>query len=193
MQGKMRMRTVIQSVFILALAAACAACGDVVRQGRSPSMLVMDSLAGAPGGGANTFSGTLLSNVGAPVPDTGQASLSIAMKDVTVAPTTNNQVTVTRYTVTYRRNDGKNTAGVDVPYPFDGAVTGTVTPAGSTLLTFELVRQAAKVTGPLVQLASSSNIITTIADVTFYGTDQVGNAVSVTGSMVIEFGSFGGQ
>jgi hypothetical protein len=193
MQVKMRMRTVIQSVLVLALASACASCGDVVRQGRSPSMLVVNSLAGAPGGGAATFAGTLLSNVAVPLSDPGQVSLGIAMKDITVAPTSNNQVTVTRYTVTYRRNDGKNTPGVDVPYPFDGAVTGTVTPAGTTLLTFELVRQAAKATGPLVQLVSSSNIITTIADVTFYGTDQVGNDVSVTGSMVIEFGNFGGQ
>jgi len=193
------------------LAAAASSCGDVVRQGRSPSMLVVDSLQGAPGGGhgANTFVGTLFSDVivlatspapctpDSPCPtvfsDSGQVVLSLAMKDATVAPTSNNQVTITRYTVTYRRNDGHNTPGVDVPFPFDGAVTGTVGGTGTATLGFELVRHQAKETGPLVQLISNGNIITTIADVTFYGKDQVGNDVSVTGSMVIEFGNFGDQ
>jgi len=207
----MRMRNAIRLVAIVLAGAFAASCGDVVRQGRSPSMLVIDTLAGAPGGGhgANTFTGTLFSDVitlaTSPAPcttdnpcptvfsDSGQVVLSLAMKDVTVAPTTNNQVTITRYTVNYRRNDGRNTPGVDVPYPFDGAVTGTVSGTAAATLTFELVRHQAKETGPLVQLISSGNIITTIADVTFYGKDQVGNDVSVVGSMVIEFGNFGDQ
>jgi hypothetical protein len=172
---------------------------------------VIDSLQGAPGGGhgANTFVGTLFSDVivlatspapctpDSPCPtvfsDAGQVVLSLAMKDATIAPTSNNAITITRYTVNYRRNDGRNTPGVDVPYPFDGAVTGTISGTGSTTLSFELVRHQAKETGPLVQLISTGNIITTIADVTFYGKDQVGNDVSVSGSMVIEFGNFGDQ
>jgi hypothetical protein len=125
--------------------------------------------------------------------DSGQATLSIALKDVTVSPTSNNQVTITRYTVTYRRNDGRNTPGVDVPYPFDGAVTATIQPNQPTTVAFELVRHVAKEEAPLVQLIANPNIITTIADVTFYGRDQVGNDVTVTGSMVIEFGNFGDQ
>ena len=44
---------------------------------------------------------------------------------------------------------------------------------------------------PLVQLVANPSIIHTIAEVTFYGTDLVGNAVTVTGSMSIEFGNFG--
>jgi hypothetical protein len=207
----MRMRTAIRLLVVAALGGASASCGDAIRQGRSPSMLVINSLQGAPGGGhgANTFTGTLFSDVvvlvTSPAPctsdspcatvfsDSGQVVLSLAMKDPTIAPSTNNQVTVTRYTVTYRRNDGRNTPGVDVPYPFDGAVTGTISGSATTTLAFELVRHQAKETGPLVQLISSGNIITTIADVTLYGKDQVGNDVSVTGSMVIEFGNFGDQ
>jgi len=205
------MRTWIRVLAALPLAVAAAACGDVVRQGRSPAMLVIDSLQGAPGGGhgANTFVGTLFSDVivlatspapctpDSPCPtvfsDSGQVVLSLAMKDVAIAPTSNNAITITRYTVNYRRNDGRNTPGVDVPYPFDGAVTSTIGGTGSTTISFELVRHQAKETGPLVQLISTGNIITTIADVTFYGKDQVGNDVSVSGSMVIEFGNFGDQ
>jgi hypothetical protein len=211
MQETMRMRTAVRFAGVLFVAAAAASCGDVVRQGRSPSMLVVDSLQGSPGGGhgANTFTGTLFSDVivlvttpapctpDSPCPtvfaDSGQATLSIALKDVTVSPTSNNQVTITRYTVTYRRNDGRNTPGVDVPYPFDGAVTATIQPNQPTTVAFELVRHVAKEEAPLVQLIANPNIITTIADVTFYGRDQVGNDVTVTGSMVIEFGNFGDQ
>ncbi|MCK7469888.1 MAG: hypothetical protein MZU95_03085 [Desulfomicrobium escambiense] len=42
------------------------------------------------------------------------------------APTPVNSVTVTRYHVAFKRSDGRNTPGVDVPYAFDGAATGTI-------------------------------------------------------------------
>ena len=44
------------------------------------------------------------------------------------------------------------------------------------------------------KLASNFGVlINAIADVTFYGRDQVGNDISVTGSISIEFGNFGDQ
>jgi hypothetical protein len=191
-----------------------ASCGDVARSSRSPVYLVLNTLQATPGGGhgAGTFTGTLNSDVivnatspppcsaATPCPtvfnDVAQAQLSLAMKDVgTTAtpnlPTSNNQVTITRVHVEYVRADGRNTLGVDVPYPFEGAVTGTV-PAGGTLtLGFEIVRHAAKEESPLVQLQTSASVITTIARVTFYGTDLVGNAVTVTGQIQINFANFG--
>jgi hypothetical protein len=118
-------------------------------------------------------------------------TLHLVPKDFLIEPTSNNQVTLTRYHVTYRRADGRNTPGLDVPFGFDGAATGTVPPTGALTLSFELVRHVAKQESPLAQLVLSPNIINTIADVTFYGTDLVGNAVSASGSMSIEFGNFG--
>ena len=207
-----QLRIVHRVLAVAALAAGTVSCGDVVRDSRSSVFLVIDSLAGAsgrPGGGAGTFVNTLFSdvifNVTSPDPcstvrpcptvfaDSGQVSLRLASKDVSLAPTTNNQVTITRYHVSYRRADGRNTPGVDVPFGFDGAVTGTIPPTASLTLGFELVRHVAKEESPLVQLVSNPTIINTIADVSFYGTDQVGNAVSVSGSMSIEFGNFGDQ
>jgi len=41
------------------------------------------------------------------------------------APTPVNQITVNRYRVDFKRSDGRNTPGVDVPYGFDGSATGT--------------------------------------------------------------------
>jgi len=95
--------------------------------------------------------------------------------------------------VSYARSDGRNTPGVDVPYGFDGVVAGTVPPGGSVTIGFELVRHTAKQESPLVQLVTSPQIITTLAQVTFYGTDQVGNAISASGAITIEFGNFGDQ
>jgi hypothetical protein len=193
----------------MALVAATSACGDVIRQGKSPVVLTIDRLTGSSGGGSGTPSGTLQSDVlvikTAPAPcsttspcptifnDFGQATMRLVPKDYLVEPTSNNQVTITRYHVTYRRADGRNTPGVDVPFGFDGAVTATVPAVGTATLDFELVRHVAKEESPLVQLATSPNIINTIAEITFYGTDLVGNAVSVTGLMSIEFGNFGDQ
>ena len=71
----------------------------------------------------------------------------------TPAPSPNNEITVTRYRVTYRRSDGRNTPGVDVPYAFDGAATGTIPSGGTLTLDFELVRHIAKEEPPLAPLA----------------------------------------
>ena len=175
------------------LAAASLSCGDVVRQGRSPMYLTLDSLQASPGGGTATPSSVLLSDVqriDATGPttfnDMGSATFNVVAKDVGVAPTSNNEVTITRYHVSFRRADGRNIPGVDVPYAFDGAVTALV-PA---TVSFELVRHVAKMESPLVQLVNSRAIITTFADVTFYGKDRVGNDISVTGTIQVDFGNF---
>ena len=192
---------------------ASTSCGDVVRQGRAPVYLVINSLEAKRGGSqSGDASGTLLSDVltnvttpdpckpTAPCPtvfdDVGTVTLRASLKDVgttanPAAATTNNDVTITRYRVVYRRADGRNTEGVDVPYSFDGAVTGTIPVNGTLQLGFEIVRHVAKEETPLIQLITSPKIISTIADVTFYGRDQVGNEVNVTGSILIDFGNFG--
>jgi hypothetical protein len=130
--------------------------------------------------------------------DLGQVQLSIALKDIgTTAnpaqPSTNNAVTITRYHVKYIRADGRNVQGVDVPYEFDGGVTGTVTAQGTLTLSFNLVRNVAKEEPPLLVLRNESTVISTIAQVTFYGADIVGNAVSVTGQIQVDFANFGDQ
>ena len=93
--------------------------------------------------------------------------------------------------VEYIRADGRNTQGVDVPFAFDSAVTGTIPAGGTVTLGFELVRNVAKREAPLAQLRTSSNFIAAIAKVTFYGVDRVGNNISVQGQISIEFGNFG--
>jgi len=200
-------RTVCRPIACLLLIAAASGCGDAARAGRSPVYLVIDSLQAAQGNKPTTLGTGLTSDVltlvATPAPcsvatpcstifnDIGSVALRLAPKDISIAPTTNNQVTITRYHVSYKRADGRNTPGIDVPYGFDGAFTGTVPPIGAATFGFEIVRNVAKQESPLVQLQANPQIISTIADVTFYGRDQVGNDISVTGSISIAFGNFG--
>jgi hypothetical protein len=198
------MRTATQYIAITALAAATVSCGDVVREGRSPVIMTVASLtAGNPA--SNILHSDVIRNVTAPPPcsttspcptvfnDSATASLALSMKNTTVSPTTNNQVQVTRYHVDYTRADGRNTPGVDVPYGFDGAATVTIPPNGVQSVSFDLVRHSAKEESPLAQLVNSSNFISTIATVTFFGTDTVGNVVSASAQISVTFANYGDQ
>ena len=88
----------------------------------------------------------------------------------------------------YRLLNGRNTPGVDVPHPVRGALTLTVPTGGLGTGVFELVRHIAKVEPPLGAIGTV--VLTTIADVTFYGRDQAGNRVSTSGSVQINFANF---
>ena len=55
---------------------------------------------------------------------------------------------------------------------------------------FELVRHVAKLEAPLAVLGLGSQILTMIAEVTFYGHDQAGNELSATGNIQITFANF---
>ena len=191
----MTMQRVKQYVCMAAVAAATVSCGDVVRDGRSPVYLIVDSLL------VKDNQATLLSDVvtkGSTFNDLATVTLRMSPKDIgtttATQPSLNNEVTITRYRVVYRRADGRNTPGVDVPYGFDGAATGTIAVGGTLKLGFELVRHIAKEESPLIQLRFTNGntppAISTITDVTFYGRDQVGNELNVTGSILINFGDF---
>lgn len=208
-----QMRMLKQCVALAALIMATVSCGDVARSGQSPVYLVLQRLEAKKGNGSAQFESFLqsdvITNVTSPAPcsttnpcptifnDTGSATFSLSLKDITnasiAAPTTNNVVTISRYHVNYRRADGRNTPGVDVPYGFDGGMTATVSGSGTSSVGFELVRHAAKLEAPLMALRSNPIVITTIAEVTFYGTDQVGNDIQATGNIQVDFGNFGDQ
>jgi len=206
------MRSSLRLIGLATIVAASVSCGDVVRQGRSPVFLVIDSLQAAPGNAPGTLAGNLISDVitgiTSPAPcaadnpcftffnDVASATLRLSLKDIgtPTAPaqaTSNNDVTINRIRIVYQRADGRNTPGVDVPYAWDTAATVTVPASGTATVGFELVRSIAKQESPLVQLITSPNIINTIANVTFFGRDRVGNEVNATGSIQINFGNFG--
>jgi hypothetical protein len=181
---------------VAAMALGSASCGDVSRSGRSPSILVIDQLTGSSGATPSEFGNTLESDVltnGSIFADNGSAVMYLVLKDNAdptnaAVPSVVNRMKITRYRVVYRRADGRNTPGVDVPFPFDGAITATITHATSSI-NFTLVRVQAKVEAPLAALARQGGAIaiSTIADITFYGEDLAGNAFQATGSISVNF------
>jgi hypothetical protein len=177
-------------------------CGDLVRQGTASSYLIISTLEGASGADPGKFGTgvasdviTIKDNVATIFNDIGKVTFKLGMKDpgsagTPVSPTQNNWITLTQYHVQYVRSDGHNIEGVDVPYAFDGGITGTV--GGGDLTTgFTLVREQAKQEAPLGALATNPISISTIARVTFYGRDQAGREVSVTGNIDVSFANYG--
>jgi len=200
------------ALVLVVAAAGAVGCGQQNTEGRSPSYLIIESLQGASGAEPGTYAGSLDSDVVTNVKttvgdqevlqatvfeDLGQVKLRMALKDggnglAVASPTPVNAVTVTRYHVDFKRSDGRNTQGVDVPYSFDGAATGTIGPDGS-VISFVLVRAQAKLEAPLRALRNNGGaiVISTVAEITFYGTDQNANTVSVVGMISVNFADWG--
>ena len=195
----------------VALLAGSVSCGEVIRQDQAPVLVIIDSLEAASGADPGNMSGFLLSDVQTLVEqqvdgstvmvptifnDVGQVTMRIIPKDagngnVSLLPTPWNNVTINRYRITYIRADGRNTPGVDVPFPVDGAVTATIG-ATPTTVPFEVVRHQQKLEQPLRALANFGGrlFISTIAEITFFGADQVGNAVQVKGTISVSFSDY---
>jgi hypothetical protein len=204
----------ITKALAVVLAFSAASCGEYVESGRSPARIVISALEAASGASSTqTYStATLLSDVvtliSTPEPrcsaaapcsslfnDYGRVTMSLVLRDqgvpgLTSTPSNLNQVTFTRYRVEYMRTDGRRVQGVDVPYAFDSGVTFTVPAQGTVIASFELVRHTAKEEAPLRPLVTNPDVISTIAQVTFYGRDLAGNDVTASGSIGVNFGNF---
>jgi hypothetical protein len=191
-------------VALLVSGAGCAAAG---RPGEASSYLIVDSFVAASGATATTFGGTLGSDVQTMVnasingvdmrvptvfEDVGQVRFRLGMKNPSLTASAANFITVSRYRVVFRRADGRNTPGVDVPFGFDGAMTVTV---GSEPIAaaFTLVRIQAKSESPLLALIGGGGAmaISTLAEITFYGTDQAGREVVATAHISVNFADWG--
>lgn len=198
------------ALIVAASALLTSACGEVARTGRSPGFLQIIRLDAASGAEPEKFGNTLFSDVLTIVKDEdenkvptifadlGRVEFRVQLKDpgLAGAPTTAsplNAITLSQYHVVFKRSDGRNTQGVDVPYAFDGAMTFTVPAAGTASGTFAVVRHQAKEEPPLRNMAfnGGAQLISTIADITFYGKDQAGHDVIATGTLSVNFGDFG--
>ena len=191
----------MKRVLVGLLVMASVACGSMTREGTASSYLVVAALDAASGADPEEFGGDLASDVVTVVDDvatvfadSGRVTMVLALKDPGPAgspltPTPNNAITIDRYRVRYIRSDGRNTQGVDVPYAFDGAFTATVFDQAQA--SFTLVRSQAKSEAPLAALANSFVVISTIAEVTFYGHDQTGREVITTARIGVHFANWG--
>lgn len=169
-------------------------CSDAIRTGQSPSYLILQSLSGGKDN-SGVVDSDVVSDTGGVAQDNGTAVIQVALKDPQAStPTAVNSITIYQYHVEYTRTDGHNVQGVDVPYAFDSGVTQTIAAGGSGTVPFTLVRVQAKLEAPLAALAGGrgQNVISTIAQVTFYGHDQNGRDVSVSGNIEVDFSDWAG-
>ena len=194
----------------LALSGACTA---KQMEGQSPVYPVLDQLSASAGVKPNDFAGYLASdvltyvkkninNAQVCVPtvfqDAGRAFFHLQLKDPgsienPIFPSPANTITFTHYRLDYERADRRNTPGVDVPYGFDGAMQIGVVGGNVSIGQLIIVRQQAKEEAPLKALIGGGGAISisTIAKVTFYGTDAAGRSISVTGYINVDFSDWG--
>jgi hypothetical protein len=204
-------RPVIAGAAAVALLAGSVSCGDAGKSGKAPVIIVVDSLEAASGASPGDMGGFLLSDVqtlveqtvgGATVRvpvifnDLGRVTMRLIPKDagngaINLNPTPWNTVTINRYRITFIRADGRNTPGVDVPYPVDGAVTASLS-LTPTVVGFEMVRHQQKLEAPLRALANDGGriFITTIAEIVFFGVDTTGNSIQAKATMNVSFSDY---
>lgn len=194
---------------VITLAAAATACTKKQLEGQSSAYAVVDGVFAAAGARPTDFAGYLSSDVltyvkknidGAQVcvptifEDSGRATMHLGLKDpgsldIPLIPSPSNTITFTRYHVNYRRTDGRNTPGVDVPYPFDGGMTMALVGGNVSIGQLTLVRGQAKEEAPLKALIAGggARTISTIGELTFYGADQAGRLVTAEGFITVSF------
>jgi hypothetical protein len=178
----------------LAAILALTSCSEAIRTGQSPSYMILVSMTGGNSNSAVVQSDVITDN-GTVLQDGGTATIQVALKDpVATAPTAVNSITLSQYHVEYVRSDGHNQQGVDVPYAFDSGLTQTIAAGSTGTVNFTLVRVQAKLEAPLKALVGirGQEVISTTAKVTFYGHDQNGREVSVTGNIEVDFADWAG-
>jgi len=170
-------------------------CNPIEDDSKSSTLLIIDSILGQDADG--TESNFLQSDVlkeDTVFADVAVANVHAATLDPapTMGTSQYNDITLTRYTVSYSRTDGKNTAGVDVPYPFEGSLSALVRVGSATSLNFVVVREVAKLELPLVRLADggAEGVLTCTAKIDFYGRDLTNNTVKATGYLTIYFANY---
>jgi hypothetical protein len=188
------------AVAVSSIVGVTSCASELTRTGSSPAFVIIDSISGASGADPGTFGVPLSSDVqtaGGTFNDLGRAQLRLGLRNPgpsasPTVPSPLNAITLTRYRVEYRRSDGRSTEGVDVPFAFDGAATVTVPAEGSTIVVFEVVRNQAKLESPLRSLRGlgGSVIISTLAEITFFGRDQAGNEVTASGTLNVNFADY---
>ena len=114
--------------------------------------------------------------------DTAQPGLAIRMR------ATGGRTWVFLFTKPGTRGTQRKTLGAWPKFNEKAARKAATVAAGEVVIGVD--PNDAKREAPLRQLRASSTVLSTIADVTFYGRDQAGNDVIATGSLGINFGDF---
>ena len=101
-------------------------------------------------------------------------------------------VIIERYEIAYRRSDGHNLEGVDVPYRITGNITQNIPAGGEGDVAIIVVRHAAKDEPPLLNIANGGGqeLLTVFADITLHGRTLSQKGVRARATLQITFGNF---
>jgi hypothetical protein len=163
---------------------------DWATQSAAQGQLLMTSI-----NSGNVLDSDVAISTGAVCPDFVPIRLENHYKNPHVSSTGfRDDIVIQRYEVHYRRSDGRNVEGVDVPYSISGNVNQEVIAESDATLSLEVVRRQAKLEPPLKNLTAvvgGSIIFTAFADITLVGKTTIDNVTNtVTGSLQIDFADF---
>lgn len=188
--------TIIFSVVILLYA-----CNPIENETRSASILYVDSITGTDI--EENEVNFVQSDVAVQGADSQQVSVTADLVTATLGvrsidpepiygTSQYNNVTVDRYVVKYSRTDGKNREGIDVPYSFEGSLSTEIQVGSSQSISIVIVREAAKLEPPLINLRGGSEevVLTVNATIDFYGHDLANRTVKATGYITIYFADY---
>jgi hypothetical protein len=199
------LKTLLKISAILPVMFLYIACNPLADDSQSSSMLIVENLTGfdMEGNLANFLQSDVIfqdpedpesSTIYA---DSALVSFTAQLLDPAslTGPSHYNDITVTRYVVTYIRADGRNTEGVDVPYSFEGNLSVLVPIDSAVEANFIIVREVAKLEPPLIGLQEwrDAGVINCTAKVDFYGQDQVGKTLKATGYLNVYFANFANE
>jgi hypothetical protein len=191
-----RMRNVLKIATIIPLILFLVSCNNDVGGNKSHTLLVISKITGttAAGDTADFTQSDVYNDVDVTVvADTATAALTaklIEPKAPAAGPSYQQNIMLSRYTVSFTLPDGTGVPGVDVPLPFEGSLSSIIEVDSSTDVSFIIVTEAAKLAAPLFALRAIANVIQARARVTFYGKDLAGNDVQATGDISIFFADY---
>ena len=197
--------SILKILVILPLILTFFTCNPIENETKSASRLIIEGLVGTDmeGTEANYLQSDVLYED--PQDPTSTTIYADAAKVIfraelldpnsVTGPSYMNNITVTRYVVTYTRSDGKNSEGVDVPYTFEGYLSTQVAIDSTSTISFIIVREVAKNEPPLVDLVfgTEEGVIEATAKVDFYGHDQANRNVHATGYLTIFFANYANE
>jgi hypothetical protein len=190
----MKLKILALLIAVLALAS----CNAVENDSTSASMLQIKSLTGNDlqgKEGSTTVFSDVVTTSGSIINDNGVAE----MIAVTLDPlySANNTITpymdvlVDQIDVEFRRTDGRNVEGVDVPYSFNQPMSMLVSFDAAVKIPFILIRREAKREAPLLRLRENFEVLQLVAVVTIHGKDLGGHRVApVTGYVSVWCANF---
>ena len=176
-----------------------AGCVAVEDDSTSGSMLQIVSLTGndieGKPGSTTVFSDVLTNN--SIFNDNGVADIAVLPLDPLLkidAITPYMNVLVDQIDVVFKRTDGRNVEGVDVPYHFTQPMSMLVPINENIEIPFVLIRHVAKLEAPLMALRETTTqavVLHLVAQVTIHGKDMGGHRVApVTGYISVWCSNF---